>query len=72
MVKAPPDPNEAPPVGLAYQLIVAPVDAVAFNVTVPTSQRAPSVVEFIVGEAFTVALTSVLLTVVHPLSVAST
>ena len=60
-----------PPVDAAYQLIV-PALAAAPNTTVPVPQRLLSVVPEILGIAFTVAVTNVLLAVVHPLAVAST
>ncbi len=60
-----------PPVAAAYQLIVPALDA-APNVTVPVPQRLLSVVELILGIAFTVAVTALLVAVVHPLLVAST
>ena len=66
-----PVPNEVPPVEAAYQLIV-PAEAVAPRSTVPSPQREPGVVPVIVGIVFTVAITSVLVAVVQPPSVAST
>ncbi len=60
-----------PPVELAYQLMV-PALAAAPKVTVPLPQRLLSVVELILGIAFTVAVTAVLVAVVHPFAVAST
>ena len=60
-----------PPVEAAYQLIV-PALAAAPKVTEPMPQRLLSVVELILGMAFTVATTAVLLAVVQPLAVAST
>ncbi len=66
-----PVPRLAPPVGLAYQLIV-PEDAVAPSVTVPLPQTLPGVVAVIVGIGLTVATTAVLVAVVQPLAVAST
>ena len=52
-VKLVPVPIEVPPVGAEYQLIV-PALAVASKVTVPVSQREPSVVPVIVGMVLTV------------------
>ena len=66
-----PVPNDVPSVEAVYQLIV-PADAVAPRVTVPVPQRYAGVVVAIVGIALTVAMTSVLVAVVHPLAVAST
>ncbi len=60
-----------PPVELAYQLIV-PALAAAPNTTVPVPQRLLSVTPDILGIAFTVAVTAVLVAVVHPVAVAST
>ncbi len=60
-----------PPVEFAYQLMV-PALAAAPKVTVPFPQRLLSVVELILGIAFTVAVTAVLVAVVHPFAVAST
>ena len=66
-----PVPNDPPPVGAAYQLII-PADVVAPNVTVPVPQRDPGVVPVMIGIALMVAVTAVLEAVVHPLFVAST
>ena len=66
-----PVPRLAPPVAAEYQFIV-PADAVASSETVPVPQTLPGVVAVIVGIAFTVAVTAVLVAVVHPLAVAST
>ena len=66
-----PVPIEAPPVEAAYQFIV-PAEDVAPRVTVPASHLEPGVVPVIVGVAFTVAMTAVLLPVVQPFAVAST
>ncbi len=60
-----------PPVAAAYQLIV-PALAAAVKFTVPVPQRLAGVLEVIVGMAFTVAATAVLVAVVHPFDVAST
>ena len=60
-----------PPVDAEYQLIV-PALALAPKVTVPVPQFEPGVVDDIVGIVLIVALTAVLLAVVHPLDVAST
>jgi hypothetical protein len=65
-----PVPNKVPPVCASYQFIV-PAEAVAPNVTEPESQRFAGVVEVIVGVIFTVAVTAVLVGVVHPEAVAS-
>ena len=51
---------------------MVPALAVAPKVTVPVPQRLLSVVPDILGIAFTVATTAVLLAVVHPVAVAST
>ena len=48
-----------PPVDAEYQRTVAPVLAVALNVTVPGPLLDPEVVPVIVGRAFTVATTDV-------------
>ena len=66
-----PVPNEAPPVGASYQLIV-PAEATAPSVTLPESQRDAGTVEVIVGEIFTVAVIAVLVGVVQPEDIAST
>ena len=66
-----PVPNNEPPVEAAYQFNV-PALAVAPNVTVPASQRAPGVVPDIIGVVFTVAITEVLEVLVQALFVAST
>ena len=66
-----PVPKLAPPVGLAYQLTI-PADAVAPSITVPVPQRLFGVVDVMVGISFIVAITAVLVPVVHPLAVAST
>ena len=60
-----------PPVEFAYQLMV-PALADAPNTTVPVPQRLLSVTPDILGIAFTVAVTAVLVAVVHPVAVAST
>ena len=64
-------PNDAPPVEAAYQLIVPALD-VAPKLTVPVPHLLSGVVLLIVGMVFTVAITSVRLAVVQPISVAST
>ncbi len=66
-----PFPKLVPPVAALYQLIV-PALAVAANTTVPVPQRLAGVFAVIVGIAFTVAATAVLVAVVHPFAVAST
>ena len=71
VVKLVPVPKLEPPVAAAYQLIV-PADAVAPNVTVPVPQLLPGVVAVMVGMGLIVAVTAVLVPVVHPLLVAST
>ena len=63
--------NEVPPLDVEYQLIV-PALALAPKVTVPVPQFEPGVVDDIVGIVLIVALTAVLLAVVHPPEVAST
>ncbi len=71
MVYEVPVPSDVPPVAAAYQLIV-PALAAAPNVTVPLPHTELGVVPDIVGIAFTVATTAVLLAVVQPVAVAST
>jgi hypothetical protein len=71
VVKEVPVPSDAPPVEAAYQSIV-PAEAAAPNTTVPIPHREPGVVPVIVGMAFMVATTAVLLAVVQPPEVAST
>jgi hypothetical protein len=66
-----PVPKLVPPVAAAYQLIV-PALAVALKFTVPAPQRLAPVLVAMVGIAFTVAVTAVLVAVVHPFEVAST
>ena len=66
-----PVPSELPPVAAAYQLMV-PALAVAPNVTVPVPHLESGVVPVMLGTVLTVAVTAVLVSVVHPLSVAST
>ena len=63
--------NDVPPLDAEYQLIV-PALALAPKVTVPVPQFDPDVVDEIVGIVLIVALTAVLLAVVHPFEVAST
>ena len=70
VMKLVPVPKLAPPVAAAYQLMV-PAEAVAPKVTVPVPQLLPGVVPLIVGIVFMVAVTAVLVPVVHPLLVAS-
>ena len=48
-----------PPIGFAYQIVLPALD-VAFNVTLPASQRLAGVVDVIVGVAVMVAVTGVL------------
>ena len=60
-----------PPIAALYQLIV-PALAVAAKVTVPVPQRLAGVFAVMLGMAFTVATTAVLVAVVHPFAVAST
>jgi hypothetical protein len=71
VVKLVPVPRLAPPVAAAYQLMV-PALAVAPNTTVPVPHRLAGVVVVIVGIALTVAVTAVLVAVVHVPLVAST
>lgn len=66
-----PVPNEVPPIGMLYQLIV-PLEALASSVTVPASQRDAGDVEVIVGIVFMVAVIAVLVGVVQPEATAST
>ena len=71
VVKLVPVAKLVPPVAAAYQLIV-PALAAAVKLTVPVPQRLAGVLDVMVGIAFTVAATAVLLAVVHPFAVAST
>ena len=71
VVKLAPVPNDVPPVAVAYLLIV-PALAVAPNATVPVPHIAAGVLAVMVGIAFTVAATDVLVAVVQPFAVAST
>ena len=71
VVNVAPVPREDPPVEAAYQLIV-PAEAVASRETVPVAHRLSGDVLVMVGIAFTVAITTDLDVVVHPLAVAST
>ena len=66
-----PVPSDVPPVATEYQLMV-PALAVAPRVTTPGPHLSPGVVLVIVGIAFIVAVTAVLVAVVQPLAVAST
>ena len=66
-----PVPNEVPPVGTSYQLIIPP-EAVAPNVIEPELQRAAGMVEVIEGEILIVAIIAVLVGVAHPDIEAST
>ena len=66
-----PVPNEVPPLDTEYQLIV-PALALAPKVTVPVPHLDPGVVDEIVGIVLIVAVTAVLLAVVHPPEVAAT
>ena len=52
--------------------MIVPALALAPKVTVPVPQFEPGVVDDIVGIVLIVALTDVLLAVVHPIEVAST
>ena len=70
VVNVVPVPKEEPPVEAAYQLMV-PAEAVASRETVPVAQRLSGDVLVMVGIAFTVAITTDLDVVVHPLAVAS-
>ena len=65
-----PVPKLVPPVAVAYQLMV-PALAVALKVTVPVPQRLAGVVAVMVGIVFTVAVTAVLVALMHPLLSAS-
>ncbi len=65
VVKLVPVPKEAPPVEAVYQLIV-PAAVVACRVTVPDTHKEPPVVLEIVGIAFIVATTAVLVADTHP------
>ena len=71
VVKLVPLPNGEPPVAAAYQLMV-PAKAVAPKTTVPVPHLEFGVVVAIVGIAFTVAITAVLVAVVQPALVALT
>ena len=70
VVKLVPVPNEAPPVDVAYQVMV-PADVAACRVAGPEPQIDAPVVEVNVGRAFTVATTAVLGELVQPLLVTS-
>ena len=63
--------SDVPPVAALYQLIV-PALAVAPNTAVPVPHIAAGVLAVMVGMAFTVAATDVLVAVVQPFAVAST
>jgi len=65
VVKLVPVPKLVPPSESEYQFIV-PADAVASRVTVPVPQRLPGVVPVMVGTAFTVTVTAVLVELEHP------
>ena len=71
MVNNIPVPKDKPPVNVAYQFNT-PALSVAPNITVPESQRDPSVVLNTVGVKLTAANTDVLGKLVHPIFVAST
>ena len=71
VVKVSPEPRNVPSVKESYQFTV-PADAVALRFTVPEPQTLPELVLAISGIGKTVAVTGVLVNVVHPLSVAST
>ena len=71
VVKDVPVPKDAPPVVAAYQLMV-PALAIAPKIAVPVPHMPAGVVPGMVGIAFTVAVTAVLVAVVHPFEVAST
>ena len=60
-----------PPLDAEYQLIV-PALELAPKVTVPVPQFEPGVVDEMLGMVLIVAVTALLLAVVHPLEVAST
>jgi hypothetical protein len=66
-----PIPMLVPAVATLYQLII-PVLAVALKFTVPAPHRLAPVLVAMVGISFTVAVTAVLVAVVHPFEVAST
>ena len=66
-----PDPNDDPPVAAGDQLIV-PADAEAPKVTDPVPHRELDVEPVIVGKVLIVAVTAVLVAVVHVPEVAST
>ena len=71
VVKLLPVASELPPVAAAYQLMI-PALAVAPRITVPVPHLEAGVVPVMVGMAFTVAATAVLVADVQPPSVAST
>ncbi len=71
VVNVAPVANDVPPVAALYQLIV-PALAVAPNATIPVPHIAAGVLAVMVGTAFTVAATDVLVVVVQPFAVAST
>jgi hypothetical protein len=68
VVKLVPVPKEAPPVEVAYQLMV-PAAVVACKVTVPDTHTEAPVVLAIVGIAFIVATTAVLVADTQPVLV---
>ncbi len=71
VVKLLPVASELPPVAAAYQLMV-PALAVAPNITVPVPHLEAGVEPVMIGIVLIVAVTAVLVAVVHPPSVAST
>ena len=71
VVKLVPVANLVPPVAVEYQFIV-PADAFAANLTVPLPVRLAGVIDVIVGIVFMVAITAVLVAVIHPFRFAST
>ena len=66
-----PEARLEPPAEAAYQLTV-PAEGIAVKVTGPLLHLLLFVTEVIVGRAFTVATTAVLVSVVQPADVAST
>jgi len=66
-----PKPRDTPPTESEYQLII-PALELAPKVTIPVPQFELSVTDEILGSVLIVAVTALLLAVVHPLDVAST
>ncbi len=63
--------RKEPAVGASYHFMF-PVEGTASKVTVPEPQTDEGVVEFIVGEIFTIAITAVRVGLLQPFAIAST